>query len=163
MIRMIILRSMRFLLTVICFLLLACNSNSSQSTNNDYYPTYTKDLEDTVRTLDLTYIAWACECANWATEADINKAQNDLDKLAENSIFVEPSYSKLEMPDTLGYTGDLIRFTGQFYKQKGYPKKYPRTEMQVDKAKVFRYTKYQIIRSNYREAVGDTVAVKKIL
>jgi len=138
-------------------LLLACTSDDAQSKDrDDYYPTYTKDLEDTSRVLDLTYIAWACECANWAMEADIKKTQDDLDKLADKSVFIEPVDSSLELPDTLGYSGDLIRFTGRFYKDKGYPKMYPKTEMQVDKAKVFRYTKYQVLKSNYRDFISDT-------
>jgi hypothetical protein len=113
-------------------------------------------VEDTVRTLELSYIAWACQCANWATEADLKKAQDDSETLADKSIFIESADSTLDLPDTLGYSGDLIRFTGQFYKDKGYPKKYPRTEMKVDKAQVFRYTKYQVLRSNYRDFVSDT-------
>jgi hypothetical protein len=151
---------MKFGVTIICLLLVACSSNTIKSgdDNNDYYPTYTKDLEDTVRTLDLSYISWACQCANWATEADINKSQKDGYKLADKSIFVEPADSSLELPDTLGYSGDLIRFTGQFYKDKGYPKNYLKTEMQVDKAKVFHYRKYQIPKSNYRDFVKDTAA-----
>ena len=151
---------MKFVVTIFCFLLLACSSDTSKSKikNGDYYPTYTKDLEDTVRTLDLQYVAWACQCANWATEADIKKAEDHGNKLADKSIFVEPADNLVELPDTLGYSGDLIRFTGQFYKDKGYPQKYPKTEMRVDKSKVFRYTKYQVLRSNYINFVSDTTS-----
>ena len=151
---------MKFVVTIFCFLLLACSSDTSKSKikNGDYYPTYTKDLEDTVRALDLQYVAWACQCANWATEADIKKAEDHGNKLADKSIFVEPADNLVELPDTLGYSGDLIRFTGQFYKDKGYPQKYPKTEMQVAKSKVFRYTKYQVLRSNYINFVSDTTS-----
>ena len=151
---------MKFVVTIFCFLLLACSSDTSKSKikNGDYYPTYTKDLEDTVRALDLQYVAWACQCANWATEADIKKAEDHGNKLADKSIFVEPADNLVELPDTLGYSGDLIRFTGQFYKDKGYPQKYPKTEMRVDKSKVFRYTKYQVLRSNYINFVSDTTS-----
>ena len=151
---------MKFVVTIFCFLLLACSSDTSKSKikNGDYYPTYTKDLEDTIRALDLQYVAWACQCANWATEADIKKAEDHGDKLADKSIFVEPADNLVELPDTLGYSGDLIRFTGQFYKDKGYPQKYPKTEMRVDKSKVFRYTKYQVLRSNYINFVSDTTS-----
>jgi len=150
--------SMKFVVTIASLFLFACSSNTSKLKEDKagYYPTYTKELEDTTRTLDLTYIAWACQCANWATEADIKKSQDDGDKLADKSIFIEPADNALELPDTLGYSGDLIKFTGQFYKDKGYPKKYLKIEMQVDKAKVLRYTKYQVLRSNYRDFVSDT-------
>lgn len=135
-------------------------SSSSCSGDKTYYSTQTKDLEDTTRILDLSYIAWGCECANWATEADINKLHDDGDKLADKSIFIEPADSSLELPDTLGYSGDLIRFIGQFYKDKGYPKQYVKTEQKVDKAKVFRYTKYEILRSNYRDFIDTTDSAK---
>jgi len=50
---------MKFVVTIFCFLLLACSSDTSKSKikNGDYYPTYTKDLEDTIRALDLQYVA----------------------------------------------------------------------------------------------------------
>lgn len=139
-----------------CFFLFSCTAYTSSSSEDDYYPTYTKELEDTIRTVDLTYIAWACQCANWATQSDIKTSNDDGDKLSSKSIFIEPADSILELPDTLGYSGDIIRFTGQFYIDKGYPKKYPKAEMRVDKAKVFRFTNYQVLQSNYRDFVNDT-------
>ncbi|MBV9963764.1 MAG: NAD(P)H-binding protein [Parafilimonas sp.] len=45
----------------------------------------------------------------------------------------------------------MIKFTGQFYKYKGYPKGYFLGEEKVDKAKIFKYTKYVVLRSMYRE------------
>ena len=131
------------------------NAPAKRESTRGFYPTYTKDLEDTTLTLDLEYIAWACQCAEWATPSDIEKHQ-DTGKLSEHSIFIEPVDTSLQLPDTLGYSGDLIRFTGRFYKDKGYPKHYPKTEMQVDKAKVFQYSNYKILRSNYRDFVNDS-------
>jgi hypothetical protein len=120
-----------------------------------YYPAYTRDLEDTLRTLNLTYISWFCQCANWAREADFQKNQNLPYQLGDKLIFIEPADSTLELPDTLGYSGDLIRFIGRFYKDRGFPKKYPKTEMEVKKAKVFKYTKFEVLKSGYREFVDD--------
>ncbi|WP_114237548.1 hypothetical protein [Paracnuella aquatica] len=113
-----------------------------------FHPTYTDELEDTVRTIDLSYVAWACQCANWVKASEHEQYQES-GGLAERSMFVEPADSTLTLADTIGYTGDVIRFTGQFYKDKGYPKNYPITEMDPDKAKVFRYTKYKILSSGY--------------
>src|SRR5690348_16501226 len=124
---------MKLIITIVYFFFLTCTSNQSKPNGGtDYYPTYTKEVEDTIRTLDLEYISWACQCANWATEADIKKAQDNGDKLADKSVFIEAAENKMELPDTLGYSGDLIRFTGQFYKEKGYPRNYQKTEEQVD-------------------------------
>lgn len=146
---------MKIYLTIFLFLLYSCaNKDSKEQNPEEYYPTFTNDLEDSIQTLELQYIAWACQCANWATPAEINLYQ-DMDKLSDHSIFIEPQNENLGLPDTLGYSGDLIQFVGQFYKTKGYPKNYPKTEMEVDKAKVFRYTSYKVVRSNYRDFVSD--------
>ena len=153
---------MKTAIIIASFLLFACSSDKSESRNDNtnYYSTHTRDLEDTVRTLDLSYIAWACQCADWATQADIEEYHDQGDKLADKSVFIEPADSTQELSDTLGYSGDLIRFTGRFYKDKGYPKKYPKTDMQVDKAKVFQYTKYEVLKTNYRKFVEDTSTTK---
>jgi predicted RNA-binding protein len=75
-----------------------------------------------VETLEMQYIAWACDCANWATKDDLEKYNGD--SLAEQCIFIEPANEKLELPDTLGYSMDVIRFKGQFYENKGFPRGY---------------------------------------
>jgi hypothetical protein len=112
----------------------------------------TKKLEDKVQSARFHYIAWACDCANWATGSDIYKYQDQGDKLADHSVFIEPADIALTLPDTICYNGDIILLTGQYYIEKGFPKNY-RPEQPADKAKVFRYTAYKIIKSNYREAI----------
>jgi hypothetical protein len=154
---------MKISIFIVCLFLSACSSDTIRSSKNkvaQYYPTYTRDLEDTSWTLDLTYISWSCQCANWAMEDDFQKSQDMGENLSDKSIFIEPADSTLELPDTLGYSGDLIRFIGRFYRERGYPKRYPKTEMQVQKAKVFKYTKYEVLNSGYREFVGDKTSNK---
>ena len=113
----------------------------------------TKKLEDKVQTIRFHYIAWACDCANWATGSDIAKYQdNQGDQLADHSVFIEPANPAQSLPDTIGYTGDIILLTGQYYIEKGFPKNF-RSEEPVDKARVFRYTAYKIIKSNHHEAI----------
>lgn len=117
----------------------------------------TDSLEKKEQTKALPYIAWGCDCANWATIDDIRKYSDNIsDTLAERSIFIEPADPSLILPDTLCYTGDIINFTGHFYIGKGFPKGYS-SEQNVDKARVFRYTKYQIIKSNYKDTKDDTL------
>lgn len=78
-----------------------------------------KELEGNTQTVELVYIAWACDCANWATPNDIEKFRENEDSLAKRSAFIEPADKTLNLPDTLGYNGDVIKFTGQFYAGKG--------------------------------------------
>lgn len=104
-----------------------------------------------VETLDLTYIAWACDCANWASEESMSKyPHNADDSLAIMSIFIEPADSSLVLPDTLGYSGDKVRFTGSFYEYSGFLENYQSIKS-PDKARVFRYTRYKVLKSNHGE------------
>ncbi len=103
--------------------------------------------------IELRYIAWACDCANWATEEDLEKYSGNFDdSLAYHSIFIEPANQSLALPDTLNYGNDVIRFTGQFYTKRGFPKGY-KSHQDPDKARVFRYDTYEVIESNYRKSI----------
>ena len=48
-------------------------------------------------------------------EEDGREKHSDPGKLAENSIFLEPADSSLILPDTVGYSADIVKFTGQLY------------------------------------------------
>jgi hypothetical protein len=130
-------------LIVFAILLASCNEPTSK-------------LEEKVQTLDLHYIAWACACANWATSEDIEKYEKNEEALAAHSIFIEPADSSLILPDSIGTTGDIIKFTGHFYKEKGFPKDYGYEEQRPDKARVLRYTKYEIIRRDSSKYYPET-------
>ena len=120
----------------------------------------TKKLEDKFQVIELQYIPWACDCANWATPSDIEKYNDNIgDTLSSSSIFVEPADSSVTLPDTIGYINDRIKFTGQFYKEKGYPKGY-KSDQPVDKSRVFRYTKFEILNSGYSKSRADTSRTK---
>lgn len=107
-------------------------------------------LEEKTQTIELTYITWACDCANWATPKDLKKYSENIDNiLAKRSVFIEPSNRALKLPDTLGYSNDIIKFTGRFYKKKGFPKNYS-SYQNPEPAKVFQYTDYKVLKSNYQ-------------
>jgi len=108
-------------------------------------------LQEEVQSLQLNYVSWACPCANWVTYADLNKYYKNIsDSLPTKGIFVEPASSSLELPDTLGYNGDVIRFTGQFYNKKGYPNNETNLKS-LRKGRVFKYTDFEVVKSNYAE------------
>jgi hypothetical protein len=103
----------------------------------------------------------ACECANWTAVDAIEEYKNE--DLSLHCVFIEPADSSLILPDTLGYNGDIVQFTGQYYIDKGFPKDYIKSEQQVDKAKVFRYSSYKIVKSNYRQNLADQIDSAKYL
>ena len=119
-----------------------------------------KKLDGKTQTVEFHYIMWACECANWATPGDIYRYQ-DTGDLSEHCVYIEPADSSLILPDTVGCNLDIVQFTGQYYVDKGLPN--IKTEQQVDKAKIFRYTAYKIIKSNYRKSLADLIDSAKYL
>ncbi len=106
-----------------------------------------RKLRNKKETLKLHYISWGCDCANWVKEKDIRKYTDFPDSLANVCIFIEPGEISKALPDTIGYTGDIVEFTGKFYEDKGYPKDFNTVE-EVKKAKIFQYESYKIVRSN---------------
>ena len=78
-------------------------------------------------------------------------SENIDDSLAKRCIFIEPANEQITLPDTIGYGNDVVRFTGQYYDKKGFPKDYDFFG-EPEKARVFRFTKYEILKSNYGES-----------
>ena len=145
---------MKVVIVSIIVFAIACTLKQRTQNIKEHIATF-KDsnyLDPNIQTLELEYIDWSCACANWAVENDIDKYK-DTGKLSEHCVFSEPAYSNITLPDTLGYSGDIIKFTGQFYMRKGYPKGYIQNEEHADSAKIFRYNNYSVIRSMYREFV----------
>ena len=101
-------------------------------------------LDGKTQTIELSYIAWGCDCANWATLDDIKEYHDAGDTLADLSIFIEPANETLKLPDSILNNMAVVKFTGQFYKSKGFPKDFSSDE-RPDKARVFRYTKYEVV------------------
>ena len=116
--------------------------------------THGNKLDNNTQKVEFHYIMWACACANWATLDDINKCQ-DTGKLSDHCVFLEPADKSLTFSDTFSYSGDIVQFTGRYYIENGFSKDYIKTEEPVEKAKVFRYTAFKIIKSNYREFIND--------
>lgn len=127
-------------------------TDTSTSKRPIYHPTYTESLDSTIQTIIVDKIMFACQCADWRIKK-VNEVSSKY--LLSKDIFIEPLDSSLNLPDTIGYGGDRIKLWGQFYRRKGFPKNYPVTEMNPDTAKVFRYIKYKIIRSYYKNYKED--------
>jgi hypothetical protein len=85
---------------------------------------------------------FACDCARWY---DIKTTPI----LEEDHFYIEPAHDSLEFKDTIGFFNDIIEVTGQFYSKTGYPNEYSSIE-NPPPGRVFRYTKYKVIESNYQ-------------
>ena len=104
-----------------------------------------RQLDDTIHKISVTYVAYGCECASWKIISDNGTKCKDSDC---DDIFLEPINEKINLPDTIGYNGDVIELTGKFYSKKGFPKDY-RTEQTHEKARVFQFSDYKVISSQY--------------
>ena len=122
----------KFFSLVVIFFLISCSENK-------------KELEKE-QNIELTYIAWACECANWATKNDIDEYQDFEDKLAEKCVYIEAVNTEVEFPDSLIKFNTKVLFKGNFYKNKGFPKGFE-SDQNPEKAKVFRYYEDKIINN----------------
>jgi hypothetical protein len=139
------------------FLLFSCNTNTKKlipvekqdiiiATRN-FYPAIKSALENKTQTITLEYIVWGCACANWITKADLKKYEA-AGSLSDHCIFIEPSDSALQIPENVDFLSNNLKLTGNFYTEKGYPREYLKTEEEVESARVFRYTKYIIVKKD---------------
>jgi hypothetical protein len=106
-----------------------------------------KNLSDKTETIEVSYIAWACDCANWLP---IPRKNPDTEILDTDCIFIEPATDDLEVPDNFwsgGASQKKLKLTGNYYQTEGIPKGYEmETDLKPDKAKVFRYTKIEVVK-----------------
>jgi hypothetical protein len=101
------------------------------------------ELDNSLIKVKVTYIAYACECANWRI---IEYNSIDVHDSIEEDIFLEALNPKKELPLNCFQIGKTIELSGRFYKRKGFPKDYINSEQQPEKARVFQYESYKIIR-----------------
>lgn len=94
-------------------------------------------LDDKPSTIVVTYAYIDCPCANWA----INDVR--MHTPAREHIFLEPANAKLPQADVRvnGSNTVVIKITGRFYKEKGFPKNYRPAKGRPAPARVFRYDK----------------------
>jgi hypothetical protein len=78
------------------------------------------ELEDQEINLEVYYIDWACECANWIKKEDLNKFSGNIEKLAENCFYIEPIDESVILPDSLLKSGNFIKLKGKFYKMRDF-------------------------------------------
>jgi hypothetical protein len=140
--------------------LISCTDNTDKTDKNTeakspdtiQYPQPGKIISDSANVLErkilqpeLEYILWGCACANWITSAD--RIRYDTNGLADHCIFIEPANNNLKLPDsTFQFDKENIKVTGQFYVRKDYPKGTIESEEHLDKARVFRFTKIEIVK-----------------
>jgi hypothetical protein len=109
-----------------------------------YKQYHINDLEAKKETITLSYISWACDCANWVTPEQMNKYSDNIESLSKLCVNIEAADKKHAIPYNLYSNNTVIKLTGKFYKYR----KLPNTgtdEFYVAKARTFRYDSYKVI------------------
>ncbi len=148
--------SLRFALVVILPVFFAALLKFSVDFRNN-------ELVGLEQSIELNYISWGCDCANWAEIKTMDKNLNDYHRLASTCYFIEPATDDLVLPDSFHVSDNHIVFTGQFYRYPKFPKGYYSQE-HPDPALVFRYTAYEIKKpfNVWQKAEDGTFEWKRI-
>ncbi|MFY8020867.1 MAG: hypothetical protein ACOVP1_06710 [Bacteroidia bacterium] len=100
------------------------------------------ELDHSLLKVKVFYIAYACECANWKL-IEINGKQNS----TSEDIFIEAMNPQKELPNKYFQNGTRIELIGRFYKRKGFPIDYIHSEQQPNKARIFQYESFKIMKN----------------
>lgn len=104
----------------------------------------TNKLTDKVENLEIEYTIWGCACPQWIKSKDL-KTNDTTVKFIDKHFYIEPADSTLKIPIYFQPYRHKVKVTGQFYEREDYPKGTIEMEEPMPKAKVFRYTKVEVI------------------
>ncbi len=109
---------------------------------------YTIILSDKEETIDVYYVNWACDCAQWI-ETKYSKSNPEYVTNEKDCIYLESENLQLqEIEDKFIENSFLkrLRLTGNFYKNKGLSRTYYSQFEKPEPARVFRYSKIEIVK-----------------
>ena len=118
-----------------------------------------KGLSDTIDTLELMWVAYACECQDWVEPMPFTAFHSDsllkerasLGRHMEFDLdtygyYIEPADSALVIDWHTIVNHNRVRFIGRLYHEKGYPENEVFMHGDVPKGKVFRYYSYELLK-----------------
>jgi hypothetical protein len=157
-------RSMRVIALIFLIFTISCSDNSGNADKKAQ--TIVKDtsaakrkpkiisdstntLESKIQNLELEFIIWDYSCPNWITTQDRNKYYTK-ELLEAHCFYIEPANPSLNLPDSVfQFDKNNIKVTGQFYIRADYPQGTVELEEPQVKAKVFRYTKIEVVNKKF--------------
>ena len=125
------------------------NTENSKSNIVDKYQKIISDstnrLTGKIEKLEVAYTVWGCACPQWIKTKDIIKQNDEKTKYIDYHFYLEPENKELELPVYFDAFRHIVKIEGQFYENKDYPKGTIEMEEKMPKAKVFRYSKLEVI------------------
>ena len=120
------------------------SQNQYEKEYNKIISDSTNKLTDKVEDLEVEYTVWGCACPNWIRTKD-----NESNDTTKNSLglhfYIEPADKYLELPIYFDAFRHRLKLKGQFYIKEDYPQETIEMEEPMPKARVFRYTKIEVI------------------
>jgi hypothetical protein len=104
----------------------------------------TNKLTDKVEELELEYTIWGCACPQWIKTKDLELNDTTV-KFISKHFYLESADSLFEIPMYFQPSRHRIRVKGQFYEREDFPQGTIEMEKKMPKAKVFRYSKLEVI------------------
>lgn len=129
------------------FIAVAAIAFLAYSNHNIMFWEYPNSLSKKTETIEVSYIMWACACANWLP---IPRENPEAEIKDTDCIFIEAAIPDLIVQDSFFDENQYkkkLRLTGSYYNDEGISRTYEMpTSQKPDKAKVFRYTKMEVIK-----------------
>jgi hypothetical protein len=124
---------MRLLLIFSVIFLIGCAGS--------YYP---KKIGNKIETVEFKFVLFNTSCANWLPN---EKGVPQTGTIAlDHFCFIEAADPYYKVPEKFRLTGNRFRLTGAFYEDKGISRDYNYGEDRPDRARVFRYTEWEILK-----------------
>jgi hypothetical protein len=138
----------------------SCTTHTKKLTDNSNQQSqpekkYTKIISDStnkltgkIENLEVQYTVWGCACPQWIKTKDL---EDTTIKFIDLHFYIEPANRELDLPIYFDAFRHRLKIEGQFYEKKDYPQGTVEMEEPMPKAKVFRYTKLEVIDNpNFR-------------
>jgi hypothetical protein len=122
------------------------------------FNSYPNDLSEKTDTIELSYINWACACANWRP-TKLNGLQIEDSITDESCIFIEAGPSTYQVSEEIYCCSNRVRLIGSFYEDEGISRDYiSPTDQKPDLARVFQYHTFEYIKPvQYYQSSGDSI------
>jgi hypothetical protein len=104
----------------------------------------TNKLTNKIENLEIEYTVWGCACPNWIQTKD-NEDNDTTKSYLKLHFYIEPANKSLELPIYFDAFRHRLKITGQFYVREDYPQGTIEMEEKMPKAKVFKYSKIEVI------------------
>ena len=148
------------LLTILLFSLTIMSSGQSKSKNDidkenkkkEIEKKYSKIISDStnkltgkIEKIEVAYTVWGCACPQWIKTKDTIKQNDEKTNYIDYHFYLEPENKELELPNYFDAFRHIVKIEGQFYENKDYPQGTIEMEEKMPKAKVFKYSKLEVI------------------